>query len=68
MAKSEEVRIAVSLPQPVRDELADVAVLLRMSEKDLITAGITAVIKNIKEQKGEKFQQALELLKAARDE
>lgn len=68
MEKTEETRIAVSLPQPVRDELADVAVLLRMSEKDLITAGITAVIKNIKEQKGEKFAKALEILKAAREE
>jgi hypothetical protein len=69
MAKTdEETRIAVALPQSVRDELADVAFLLRVNEKDLVTKAIAAAIDSIKKTKGEKIEKALEVLKAARAE
>jgi hypothetical protein len=69
MAKSdEEARIAVSLPQAVRDDLTDVAFILRIPEKDLVAKAIIATLESIKNSKGETFKKALEIVKAARED
>lgn len=69
MPRSEdEVRIAVALPQGLRDEMTDVCFILQVTEKEFVTKAIGGALKALKDAKGEKLTNAMELLRRARED
>lgn len=64
----DEVKYSLNIPRELREELDDVAHLLRVDSKTIVLKGIAAALESIKKQRGEQFAKALDLLRSVRQE
>jgi hypothetical protein len=61
------IRLAFNIPKELRYKLQDAAFILKVTETQLASEAIEAYLRAVEAKKGEKFTQALAIVREARE-